>query len=115
VPFVLARDDVRVEEMQPWQENGETWRRLRVESPDHIVTHNSVQTLYLGDDHLLRRHNYSADVLGNPLTAHYTTEYRTYEEFAFPTRRFVLRRARRTDHPADDRGAGHAAGGGAGQ
>jgi hypothetical protein len=93
VPFVLARDDVRVEEIEPWREHGETWRRLRVEFPDHIVTHNSVQTLYFGNDnHLLRRHDYSPDVLGNPLDAHYTTEYRTYDGFAFPTRRFVLRR-----------------------
>jgi hypothetical protein len=93
VPFVLARDDVRVEETEPWREHGETWRRLRVEFPDHIATHNAVQTLYFGhDDHLLRRHDYSPDVLGNPLDAHYTTEYRTYDGFAFPTRRFVMRR-----------------------
>ncbi|GAA1193564.1 hypothetical protein [Pseudonocardia alaniniphila] len=93
IPFLLDWDGVRVEEIEPWPENGETWRRLRVEFPGHITTHSSVQTLYFGaGDHLLRRHDYSPDVLGNPLTAHYTTDYRTFDGFAFPTRRYVLRR-----------------------
>lgn len=92
-PFLLARDDIQVEEIQPWQENGETWRRLRVEFGEHVITHNSVQTLHFGaEDFLLRRHDYSPDLLGNPLTAHYTTDYRTFDGFAFPTRRFVRRR-----------------------
>jgi hypothetical protein len=93
VPFALANEDIHWEEIQPWHENGETWRRLRVTFPDRLVTHSTVQTFYFGDDFLLRRHDYSPDVLGNPLTAHYTTQYRTYDGFAFPTRRFVLRRA----------------------
>jgi hypothetical protein len=93
VPFLLARDDVQVEEIEPWRENGETWRRLRAEFPDHIVTHNSVQTFYFGsDDHLLRRHDYSPDLLGSPLTAHYATGYRSFDGFVFPTRRSMVRR-----------------------
>lgn len=93
IPFLLASDGVRVEEIEPWHENGETWRRLRVEFPDHIVTHNSVQTLYFGEhDHLLRRHDYSPDLLGNPLTAHYTGGYRTFDGFVFATRRSMVRR-----------------------
>lgn len=92
IPFLLAWDGIGVDEIEPWQENGETWRRLRVEFPDHIVTHNSVQTLYFGDDHRLRRHDYSPDLLGNPLTVHYPAEYRTFDGFAFPTRRRMVRR-----------------------
>jgi hypothetical protein len=94
VPFLLSWDGVRVTELEPWRENGETWRRLRAEFPEHIATHNRVQTLYFGaDDHLLRRHDYAADVVsGNPLTAHYTADYRTFDGFGFPTRRRVLRR-----------------------
>lgn len=93
IPFLLTWDGIQSTEIEPWQENGETWRRLRVEFPDHIATHNSVQTLYFGaENHLLRRHDYSPDVLGNPLTAHYTGDYRTYDGFAFPTRRRVKRR-----------------------
>jgi hypothetical protein len=33
------------------------------------------------------------DLLGNPLTAHYTADYRTFDGLAFPTRRHVLRRS----------------------
>ena len=93
VPFLLSWDGVRSTEIQPWQENGETWRRLRVEFPDHIITHNAIQTLYFGaEDHLLRRHDYSPDLLGNPLTAHYPADYREFDGFAFPTRRRMVRR-----------------------
>ncbi len=32
-PFILARPGVSTEEIEPWTENGETWRRLRVTFP----------------------------------------------------------------------------------
>lgn len=93
LPFLLSWEGVRTVEIGPWQENGETWRRLRVEFPDRIVTHNAVQTLYFGaEDHRLRRHDYSPDLLGSPLTAHYPGEYREFDGFAFPTRRRMVRR-----------------------
>ncbi|MFJ1767330.1 hypothetical protein ACIOD2_43850 [Amycolatopsis sp. NPDC088138] len=93
IPFLLAWDGVGTAEIEPWRENGETWRRLRVEFPGTVTTHNRVQTLYFGaDDHLLRRHDYSPDILGNPLTAHYTGGYRTFDGFTFPTRRYMVRR-----------------------
>jgi len=92
VPFLLAWDGVRVEETGPWQENGETWRRLRVEFPDYIATHTTVQALYFGPDNLLRRHDYSVEVFGGTMTAHYTMDYRTFDGFGFPTRRRVRRR-----------------------
>jgi hypothetical protein len=63
-PFVLAMDGVATEELEPWQENGEPWRRLKVTFPEGIATHNTVQTFYFGSDGLLRRHAYDADVLG---------------------------------------------------
>jgi hypothetical protein len=37
VTFLLPWDGVRAEEIEPWQENGETWRRLRVTFPDYMV------------------------------------------------------------------------------
>src|SRR5215471_7930711 len=30
IPFLLARPGVESEEVEPWQESGETWRRLKV-------------------------------------------------------------------------------------
>jgi hypothetical protein len=92
IPFLLAWDGVRAEEVEPWAEDGETWRRLRIEFPGHIATHSPVQTLYIGPDNLLRRHDYSVDILGGTATAHYTADYRTFDGFGFPTRRRVVRR-----------------------
>jgi hypothetical protein len=93
LPFLLAEDGFRVEEIEPWQEDGQTWRRLRAEFPSHIVTHAAVQTFYFGaDDHLLRRHDYDAEVLGGQPTAHYSTGYKNFDGFTFPVRRWVVPR-----------------------
>ena len=34
-PFVFASPGVRAREIEPWQEDGETWRRLAVTFPEH--------------------------------------------------------------------------------
>ncbi|GAA1193547.1 hypothetical protein [Pseudonocardia alaniniphila] len=93
LPFLLAQNGFRAEEIEPWPENGQTWRRLRVEFPDHITTHAAVQTFYFGSgDHLLRRHDYDAEVLGGQPTAHYSVDYRNFAGITFPTRRWVVPR-----------------------
>jgi hypothetical protein len=91
-PFLLAREGVKVTETEPWQQDGETWRRLAVRFPGGITTHNVEQTFYFGEDFLLRRHDYAGDVLGGFTTAHYTTDHRTFDGFVFPTRRWVVPR-----------------------
>ena len=91
-PFLLARDGVEAVETEPWQQDGETWRRLAVRFPAGITTHNTEQTFYFGPDFLLRRHDYAGDVLGGFTTAHYTTDHRTFDGFVFPTRRWVVPR-----------------------
>src|SRR5436190_21563432 len=45
-PFLLVRPGVESEEVAPWQEAGETWRRLKVRFPSDIATHSTEQTLY---------------------------------------------------------------------
>jgi hypothetical protein len=102
LPFLLIQDGFRVEEIEPWAENGESWRRLRVEFPRHIATHAVVQTFYFGaDDHLLRRHDYDAEVLGGQPTAHYSTDYEDFDGLTFPTRRRVVPRNRDNTTPDD--------------
>ena len=91
-PFALAMDGVATEELEPWRENGEPWRRLKVTFPDRIATHNTVQTFYFGSDGLLRRHDYDADVLGGTPAAHYVHEYREFSGILVPTRRRVFGR-----------------------
>ena len=42
-PFLFAMDGVTTEELEPWPENGEMWRRLKVTFPHSIATHSTVQ------------------------------------------------------------------------
>lgn len=45
-PFILAMDGVRVEEIEPWREGAETWRRLRAYFPGWIETHSLIQEFF---------------------------------------------------------------------
>ncbi|MFJ7217399.1 hypothetical protein [Amycolatopsis sp. NPDC098790] len=91
-PFLLAQEGVETTEIDPWQQDGETWRRLAVRFPARIATHNTEQTFYFGEDFLLRRHDYAGDVVGGFATAHYVANHRTFDGFVFPTRRWVVPR-----------------------
>ena len=91
-PFLFAMDGVTTEELEPWRENGETWRRLKVTFPQSIATHSTVQTFYVGSDGLLRRHDYDAEVLGGSPAAHYVHEYQEFSGILVPTKRRVLGR-----------------------
>ena len=95
VPFVLAEPGFVTEELGPWTENGETWQRLRATFPSWIVSHSTEQIFYFGPDGLLRRHDYTVDVIANATTAHYTAAYCDSGGIIFPTRRRAL--LRRTD------------------
>jgi hypothetical protein len=90
-PFLFTLPGVRTREIAPWSEVGETWRRLEVTFPDKIATHNTVQTYYFDSDTgLQRRMDYSPDVNGKPLVAHYTSEHHEFGGLIVPTRRRVL-------------------------
>ena len=91
-PFLFAMDGVAAEELEPWRENGETWRRLKVTFPRSIATHCTVQIFYVGSDGLLRRHDYDADVLGGTPAAHYVHDYQEFSGILVPTRRRVFGR-----------------------
>ena len=91
-PFLFAMDGVATEELEPWRENGETWRRLKVTFPPSIATHSTVQTFYFSSDGLLRRHDYDAEVLGGSPAAHYVHEYQEFSGILVPTKRRVLGR-----------------------
>jgi hypothetical protein len=38
---IARRPDVESEELEPWQEAGEGWRRLKVRFPVDIATHST--------------------------------------------------------------------------
>ena len=92
VPFLLARPGVESEEVEPWQESGETWRRLRVRFPPSIATHSAEQTLYFDRQGLLRRQDYNVEIDGTAGAAHYVYDHKEFSGISFPTKRRVFRR-----------------------
>ncbi len=54
-PFLFARDDFDTSEVEPWREDGQSWRALLVTYPDTIVAHTRRQTYYFDDAGLLRQ------------------------------------------------------------
>ena len=91
-PFMFALPGFATEEIEPWIENGATWRRLKVTFPDSIATHSPEQVFYIGGDGLIARLDYVTNVIGGIPTAHYTSEYRDFDGIKVPTRRRAYRR-----------------------
>lgn len=92
MPFLLAHEGVVVEEMPDWSEKGETWHRLKITFPEDIATHSTVQTIYFGDDGLLRRHDYDVEIAGNTPGAHYIGGYTDVQGIKIPTSRRIFPR-----------------------
>ena len=93
MPFLLCRPGIQIQELSPWQENNESWKRLQVTFPSDVLTHSPQQTFYFDTGGLLRRHDYTALVFGNfAKAAHYTWGHKEINGIPFPTRRRVFPR-----------------------
>lgn len=89
-PFLFKLPGFQVEEIEPWDENGETLRRLKVTFPADIHSHTREQTFYFDSVGLLRRQDYCADIMGSGATsAHYVSDHETFGGIVFPTKRRV--------------------------
>ncbi len=98
-PFVFARDDYLVRELGPWEEGGERFRRLAVTFPADVHTHSREQVFYVGEDGLIRRHDYTAEPLGGwAKAAHYCLDHQAFDGLLVPTRRRVYPRRRDNRH-----------------
>jgi hypothetical protein len=84
-PFTFALPGFETSELDPWQEDGEQWRRLRVVWPSYLATHSTEQTLYVGEDGLLRRHDYDVEIAGGSAAAHYISDYTKVAGIMVPT------------------------------
>ncbi|MFC0430950.1 hypothetical protein BCF44_107433 [Kutzneria buriramensis] len=62
-PFLFTWPGFVCEEIAPVEADGETWRRLNVTFPDHIKTHTRKQVFCFGPDGLLRRHDFTIDIV----------------------------------------------------
>jgi hypothetical protein len=84
-PFTFALPGFKTTELDRWQEKGEQWRRLHVVWPGNLATHSTEQTLYFGDDGLIRRHDYDVEISGGTAAAHYISGYTHVAGIMIPT------------------------------
>jgi hypothetical protein len=65
------------------------WRRLKVTFPDHIKSHTREQISCFGSDGLLRRQDYTVDILGGAPGLNYASDYREVDGIVIPTKRRI--------------------------
>lgn len=85
LPFHLAQPGTSIRELEPWQERGETWHRLRAVVPMEIATHSSAQILYFDQTGLLRRVDYHPIGMGGGEVAHYCQAHQDFSAIVVPT------------------------------
>src|SRR6266567_1290136 len=86
-PFLYTWPGFVTEEIAPIEVGGETWRRLKVTFPDHIKSHTRQQISCFGPDGLLRRHDFTIDILGGATGLLYATGYRDVAGVIIPATR----------------------------
>jgi hypothetical protein len=89
IPFLYTYPGFVIEELPPWEEDGETWRPLSALFPKNIASHTKKQVSYFGSDGLLRRHEYTVDVLGGAQGVNYVSDYCNSNGILVPMKRRV--------------------------
>lgn len=90
-PFLLARKGFLIEALETLQGALGQFTRLQVTFSDDVPTHSRRQIFYFDDQRLLRRLDYTAEVVGGwAHAAHLCDEYRSFDKLKAPTRRRVL-------------------------
>jgi hypothetical protein len=98
IPFIFTDPGFHVRAGDTWKEHGERWRTLAVTFPPEIQTHSLEQVFYVGDDGLIRRHDYTAEEFGHwAKSAHYWSDHHDFEGIVVPRRRRVFPR-RKDNH-----------------
>jgi len=87
VPFLYSWPWFTTEEITPIEVDGETWRRLTVTFPEHVKSHTREQISCFGPDGLLRRHDFTIDILGGATGMLYATDSRNVDGIIIPTTR----------------------------
>lgn len=86
-PFAYTGAGFATEEIDPVEVGGETWRRLKVRFPESIKTHSREQVSCFGPDGLLRRHDFTIDLLGGVPSQLLATDYRDVDGIIIPATR----------------------------
>lgn len=88
-PFNFSDAGCKLKELEPWEENGEVFRRLQVTFPEEVATHSPVQTFYIDKEGLIKRHDYNVDIAGGATAAHYLSNYIDVQGIKIATKRKV--------------------------
>ena len=88
-PFLYTQEGFVTEEISSIEVEGEAWRRLQVTFPDRIKSHTRTQISCFGPDGLLRRHDYTVDILGGATGLNYASDYRDVDGIIIPTKRRI--------------------------
>jgi hypothetical protein len=88
-PFLFTYPGFGVEEVEPFVEDGVSYRTLKVRFPDDVDSHTAEQFFHFTDDGLLFRHTYTVDILDGATGANYPTDYQTIDGIAVPTVRRI--------------------------
>lgn len=90
-PFLFMRDDLHFEKIEPVAAESEYPLQLKVSFPRDFPTHCPSQIFYFDRDHLLRRLDYTAEVVSRwARAAHICENYQDFAGFKIPTKRRVL-------------------------
>jgi hypothetical protein len=88
-PFLYTYEGFKTEEIASIQVEQETWRRLKVSFPEYVKSHTREQISCFGPDGLLRRHDYTVDILGGATGLNYASDYRDVDGIIVPTKRRI--------------------------
>jgi len=88
-PFLYTQAGFESEEISSIQVEEETWRRLKVTFPEYVKSHTREQISCFGPDGLLRRHDYTVDILGGATGLNYASEYRDVDGIIVPAKRRI--------------------------
>jgi hypothetical protein len=90
-PFIFIDDGFHIEKLEPLPRMPEFPLRLQVKFPDSLPTHCKKQIFYFDQDYLLRRLDYTAEVVSRLAhAAHICDHYQDFDGIKIPTKRRVL-------------------------
>src|SRR3546814_14478541 len=62
---------------------------MRISDWSSDVCSSDLQTFYFDQSGLLRRHDYSVEIMGGTTSANYATDHKAFDGLIFPTKRRV--------------------------
>lgn len=88
-PFNFLVPGVEINQLDSWDENGETLDRLEVIYPEGFATHSKRQIFYFNEEGLLKRHDYWPEVLGGSSATQILENHQEFNGIKTATKRNI--------------------------